>query len=147
MILTISVIKTFTYCLVLKIIFFKFFKFKTKNWPYITILTFFLFTIINYSKTLDIFDYFLLHCLFLISYILFLTIVFNESPSVFIFKNLKRKKLISSFKKKLFVKNRLELMKTKGLINNNVKPKLTAKGNFFYGIVIFLSNLFFNEHS
>ena len=146
MILIISLIKTFVFCAVLKIILFKFLKFKTKNWPYITILTFLLFTIINYSKTLNIFDYFLLHGLFLTCYILFLTIVFNESPSVYIFQNLKQKKLKSYFKKKLFVKKRLELMKIKGLIDYKGKPKLTAKGNFFYGIVIFLSNLFLNEH-
>ena len=147
MILIISLIKTFVFCAVLKIILFKFLKFKTKNWPHITILTFFLFTIINYTNTLNIFDYFLLHGLFLTCYILFLTIVFNESPSIYIFQNLKQKKLKSYFKKKLFVKKRLELMKIKGLINYKGKPKLTVKGNFFYGIVIFLSNLFLNEHN
>ena len=147
MILIISLIKTFVFCAVLKIILFKFLKFKTKNWPHITILTFFLFRIINYTNTLNIFDYFLLHGLFLTCYILFLTIVFNESPSIYIFQNLKQKKLKSYFKKKLFVKKRLELMKIKGLINYKGKPKLTVKGNFFYGIVIFLSNLFLNEHN
>ena len=146
MILIISLIKTFVFCAVLKIILFKFLKFKTKNWPYITILTFFLFTIINYSKTFNIFDYFLLHGLFLTCYILFLTIVFNGSPSIYIFQNIKQKKLKSYFKKKLFVKKRLELMKIKGLIDFKRKSKLTAKGNFFYSIVIFLSNLFLNEH-
>ena len=70
MTIVISVIKTFTYCIILKIIFFKFLKFKTINWPNITVITFFLLSIINYSKILDIFDYFLLHGLFLISYIL-----------------------------------------------------------------------------
>ena len=76
-------------------------------------------------------------------YILFLTIVFNDSPSVFIFQNLKKKNLKEIFKKKSFVKNRLNLLKSKKLITN--KNKLTTKGSFFYSAIIFLSNLLLNE--
>jgi|TARA_B110000881_G_C18245308_1_gene350611 hypothetical protein len=84
-----------------------------------------------------------LHSIFLTCYILFLTIIFNESPSIFFFQNIKNKDLKKIFQKKNFVKKRLNLLKTKKLITS--KNVLTKKGSFLYKNIIILSNLFLNE--
>ena len=143
MILILSVIKTFFFCIIFKTIAFKFLSFNTKTWPYITIISFLFFSYINFNELINYIDYLFFNSIFLTCYILFLTIVFNDSPSVFIFQNLKKKNLKEIFKKKSFVKNRLNLLKSKKLITN--KNKLTTKGSFFYSAIIFLSNLLLNE--
>ena len=88
-------------------------------------------------------EYFVLHLLLLTSYILFLTIVFNESPSVFFLQNIRKKELKKSFLEKKFVKHRFNLLKKKKLIINN--KKLSKKGTVLYRSIVFLSNTLLND--
>ena len=82
MILVLTVIKTLFFCIIFKTIFFKLLNFNTKYWPYITIISFSFFSYTNFYELINYIDYILLNSIFLICYILFLTIVFNDSPSV-----------------------------------------------------------------
>ena len=83
------------------------------------------------------FDYFLLNASFVVSYILFLTLVFNDSPSIIYLK--KNKKL---FLKKKFIKNRLILMRKDKLI---IKNRVTTKGMLAHKLVILLSTTLFKD--
>lgn len=74
---------------------------------------------------------------------LFLPIIFNESPSVYFLQNIKNKNLKKNFINKKFVSGRLKMMKKDKLINS--KYKLTKKGFLTYKTIIFLSNLFLND--
>ena len=88
-------------------------------------------------------EFFILNTLFLSSYMLFLPIIFNESPSVYFLQNIKNKNLKKNFINKKFVSGRLKMMKKDKLINS--KYKLTKKGFFTYKTIIFLSNVFLND--
>ena len=74
---------------------------------------------------------------------LFLPIIFNESPSVYFLQNIKNKSLKKNFINKKFVSGRLKLMKKDKLIDS--KYKLTKKGLITYKTIILLSNIFLND--
>jgi len=146
MILIISVITTLLFSIIFKSFLFKILKVKTVFWPHITAviyagISYFIYS--NYLTNVDLIEYLVLHLLLLTSYILFLTIVFNESPSVFFLQNIGRKELKRSFLEKKFVKHRFNLLKKKKLIINN--KKLSKKGTVLYRSIIFLSNTLLND--
>jgi len=143
MILVLTIIKTLLFCIIFQSLLLKLLKINKKFWPHITIFLYILFSYFNYHLEIDLIEYIVLHSIFLTCYILFLTIVFNESPSVFLLQNIKNKDLEKVFKKKNFVKKRLNLLKRKKLISS--KNVLTKKGSFLYKNIIILSNLFLNE--
>ena len=143
MILILSIIKTLLLCIIFQSFLFKLFKINKKLWPYITIALYIFFSYFNYHLEVNVTEYVVLHATFLTCYILFLTIIFNESPSIFLFQNIKDKDLRKVFIKKNFVRKRLNLLKKKKLITS--KNVLTKKGTFLYKNIIILSNLFLKE--
>ena len=146
MILIVSVITTLLLSIIFKSFLFKLLKVKIEYWPYIAIVTYVIiscFIYFNYLTHVNSIEYFVLHLLLLTSYILFLTIVFNESPSVFFLQNIRKKELKKSFLEKKFVKHRFNLLKKKKLIINN--KKLSKKGTVLYRSIIFLSNTLLND--
>ena len=136
------VIYNFLILFFLQIIFIKFFKMRN-NWHIITFILYCFITIVfkdeNYSFIQSI-KYFLLNLIILISYIVFLTAILNDSPSLFYLNNSNEKNFIN----KGFIRHRLKLMKKNGLINNY--EKITRKGKFILMLSIFLSNIFFKEN-
>jgi|TARA_B100000780_G_scaffold228434_1_gene167823 hypothetical protein len=84
-------------------------------------------------------DYLFFNFIILVNYLIFLTLVFNGSPSIFYLKN-KNKKL---FLKKEFVKNRINLMKSSKLILRN--NKITTKGYLVLRITNFFSALILRD--
>ena len=113
-----------------------------KNWH---ILTFFVYTFIciilkdtGYSFYQNI-EYFLFNFIILISYIIFLTLVFNDSPSLVYLQN----SIIKNFVKKRFVRHRLALMKNMKLIKNK---KITSRGNLTLILTNLFSDLFLKEN-
>ena len=126
----------------LQIIFIKFFKIKS-NWHITTFVFYFLIVLVfkneNYSFFQSI-EYFFLNLIILTSYIIFLALIFNESPSLFYLNDSN----LDRFIKKGFVKHRLELMEKSGLINK--KEEITNKGIFILKFSTFLSNIFFKEN-
>ena len=146
MMLIISIIITLLLSIIFKSLFFKLLKIKKKFWPYITITIYAAvsFSIyFSYLSYIGPIEYLVLHLLLLLSYILFLTLIFNESPSVFFFQNIKKKELKKVFLERKFVKSRFNLLKKKKLINS--KKQLTKKGTVLYKSIIFLSNTFLND--
>jgi hypothetical protein len=143
MMLILTIIKTLLFCIIFQSFLFKLLKINKKLWPHITIILYICLSYFNYHLEIDLIEYLVLHSIFLTCYILFLTIIFNESPSIFFFQNIKNKDLKKIFQKKNFVKKRLNLLKTKKLITS--KNVLTKKGSFLYKNIIILSNLFLNE--
>ena len=143
MILFLPIIKTLLFCIIFQSVFLKLLKISKKLWPHTTIVLYIFFSYFNYNLGIDITEYVALNLMVLISYILFLTIIFNESPSVFLFQNIKKKNLKKRFKKKNFIKHRHNLLKKKKLITS--KNVLTKKGTFLYKNIIILSNLFLKE--
>tara|TARA_A100000164_G_scaffold362996_1_gene379566 strand:- start:880 stop:1326 length:447 start_codon:yes stop_codon:yes gene_type:complete len=136
----------FILTIVLKIILYKILKLKNTSWPQVTILSYFTFSFLSYYCYFSsdyLIEFFILNTLFLISYMLFLPIIFNESPSVYFLQNIKNKNLKKNFINKKFVSGRLKMMKKDKLINS--KYKLTKKGFLTYKTIIFLSNLFLND--
>ena len=126
----------------LQIIFIKFFKIKN-NWHIITFIFYCLITLVfkdeNYSFFQSI-EYFIFNLAILMSYIIFLALVFNDSPSLFYLNDSNKDRFIN----KGFIKHRLKLMKKYGLINNN--EEITNKGIFILKFSIFLSNVFLKEN-
>ena len=127
-----------------QVIIFKFINYK-KNWHFVstiiftTILTVLYFSLnikLNYIQMLD---YLFFNFIILVNYLIFLTLVFNGSPSIFYLKN-KNKKL---FLKKEFVKNRINLMKSSKLILRN--NKITTKGYLVLRITNFFSALILRD--
>jgi len=127
-----------------QIIIFKFLKYK-KNWHYISLSIFIIILIVLYYclginfNSIEILDYIFFNLIILINYLVFLTLVFNGSPSIFYLKN-QNKKL---FLKKGFVKNRIKLMKTNKLISRN--NKITPIGYFMLKITNFFSVLILKD--
>ena len=126
----------------LQIVFIKVCKMRN-SWHIITFILYCFITIVfkdeNYSFIQSI-EYFFLNLIILISYIVFLTAIFNESPSLFYLNDSDENNFIN----KGFIKHRLKLMKKNGLINNY--EKITSKGKFVLMLSIFLSNIFFKEN-
>ena len=124
--------------LILQIIFFKFFKFY-KLWFKIT-LFFFSASFIAISIIYKIFNFnfLLFNFVIFLSYAIFLTAVFNDSPTVKVLEISKE-----DFLKKQFIENRLNFMKKDKLIDDNFK--ITKKGYFSYKLIKMLSLIFFKE--
>ena len=136
----------FILTIALKIILYKILKLKNTSWLQVTILSYFTFSFLSYYCYFSsdyLIEFFILNTLFLISYMLFLPIIFNESPSVYFLQNIKNKNLKKNFINKKFVSGRLKMMKKDKLINS--KYKLIKKGFLTYKTIIFLSNLFLND--
>ena len=111
-----------------------------KSWFLQTLIIYSLICVYNYNMSFNLensFDYFLLNASFVVSYILFLTLVFNDIPSIIYLK--KNKKL---FLKKKFIKNRLILMRKDKLI---IKNRVTTKGMLAHKLVILLSTTLFKD--
>jgi len=134
-----SVINNFIILILFQVIIFNFFNLK-KLWFIQTFLVYFLICIYNYDYIFNlkfVFNYFLINTFFITSYILFLTLVFNDSPSIVYIKKSKK-----FFMKKKFIKNRLILMKKDKLILNN---RVSIKGRLVHKLIIILSQILFKE--
>jgi hypothetical protein len=127
-----------------QIIIFKLLKYK-KNWHYTSLIILIIIIYVLYSfidikfNFTELLDYLFYNFIILINYLIFLTIVFNGSPSIFFLKN-QSKKL---FMKKGFVKNRIKLMKLNKLISKN--NKITPMGYFTLKITNFFSVLILKD--
>ena len=75
----------------------------------------------------------------MLSYIVFLTLIFNGSPSLSYLNNNNQNDFINIG----FIKNRIELMISDNLIDE--KNKITFKGQNLLKISKILSNIFFKE--
>ena len=132
----------FLYLIISQIIIFKVFKFK-KNWFLVT-LFFHLFISIyflpDYFNTFNILEYYFLNLLILTCYIIFLTLVFNGSPSIALLNNSSKKKFIAAG----FIKHRLKLMKKNKFLTK--ENKITQRGRFVLHITNILSNFIFKEN-
>ncbi len=148
MILIYSVFLSFLATIIGKCILFRLFKFDKKNWVYFTLFFFlFSFTLIFLQIEINhlVVEYILTHLLFLICLILFLTIVYNDSPSIYFLQNINSKNLKLKFLKKKFVSNRLKLLKEKKLISS--KKIFTKKGILLNAFVILLSEILINDNN
>jgi hypothetical protein len=124
--------------LIIQIIIFKFFHLY-KKWFFFTILSYiFCFTIIVVIYGVFSLNFFLFNFIVIISYVVFLTAVFNDSPTVKVIELSK-----NEFLKKRFIQNRLNLMLEDNLIDDNYKIK--KKGIIYYKFINILSNIFFRE--
>ena len=85
------------------------------------------------------FNFFLFNFIIIISYVVFLTAVFNDSPTVKVIELSK-----NEFLKKRFIQNRFNLMLEDNLVDNNYKIK--KKGIILYRFINSLSNIFFKEN-
>ena len=127
-----------------QILIFKFLNYK-KNWHYISLVILVIIVYVLYSyfdvkfNYIELLDYLFVNLIILINYLIFLTIVFNGSPSIFYLKNQSKKLFI----KKGFVKNRVKLMKSNKLISRN--NKITPIGYFALKITNFFSVLFLKD--
>lgn len=125
-----------------QILVFKILKYR-KNWHLLTIIFFFIiFFISNNNKivSLEFINYLIFNVIILISYLIFLTLIFNESPSLYYLE----KNDLNKFLIKGFVKHRIKLMQKDKLIDDN--KKITIKGQRLLILSNFLSNLFFREY-
>ena len=148
MILIYSVFLSFLATIIGKCILFRLFKFDKKNWAYFTLFFFLVSsTLIFLQIEINhlVVEYVLTHLLFLICLILFLTIVYNDSPSIYFLQNINSKNLKLKFLKKKFVSNRLKLLKEKKLISS--KKIFTKKGILLNAFVILLSEIFINDNN
>ena len=135
-----DVLSNFLILLFFQIILFNLFKIR-KSWFLVTILLYFVISFLNYNNQINlenILNYFLINFTFITSYILFLTLVFNDSPTLIYLKKSKK-----FFLNKKFVSNRLKLMKKDNLISN-IKS-VTFKGRLAYSIIIVMSKILFKE--
>ena len=73
-------------------------------------------------------------------YIIFLTGVFNGSPSITLLNNSNKKNFIKAG----FIKNRLKLMKKNKFLTN--KNKITTRGKLVLNITNLMSNIIFKEN-
>ena len=125
-----------------QIIVFKIFKFK-KKWHLVSTFIFIIiFFLLNNKdiKSIEFLNYLIFNSTILISYLIFLTLIFNESPTLFYLEN----NDLSKFKERGFVKDRLNLMLDNNLINKDMK--ITLKGINLLNISNLLSNIFFKEN-
>ena len=135
-----DVLSNFLILLFFQIILFNLFKIR-KSWFLVTILLYFVISFLNYNNQINlenILNYFLINSTFITSYILFLTLVFNDRPTLIYLKKSKK-----FFLNKKFVSNRLKLMKKDNLISN-IKS-VTFKGRLAYSIIIVMSKILFKE--
>ena len=124
--------------LIIQIIFFKCFHLY-KKWFLVTIFSYiFCFAIVIIIYEVLSFNFFLFNFIVILSYVVFLTAVFNESPTVKVIEISK-----NEFLKKRFTQNRLSLMLEDNLVDNNYKIK--NKGVILYKLINALSNIFFKE--
>ena len=137
-----------TVTILLKIFFLKIMKVNRNYWLYLTILLYllsffiiFYYTDLNYSLIIIA----ITNGIFLVSFLLFLTIIYNESPSVYFLQNINKKKLKSIFLKKKFVQKRMQLLARSKMINLK-KMKLTAKGKILKKSILILSNILIYDH-
>tara|TARA_B110000037_G_C16958497_1_gene439938 strand:+ start:230 stop:658 length:429 start_codon:yes stop_codon:yes gene_type:complete len=132
----------FVILILFQIIIFRLIKFK-KNWH---LTTFFIFIVILILRnkteflSVDFFNYIIFNSVILLSYIVFLTLIFNGSPSLFYLNNNDQIDFIN----RGFVKNRTELMIIDGLIDK--QNNITSKGRVLLIISKILSNIFFKEN-
>ena len=132
----------FVILILFQIIIFRLIKFK-KNWH---LTTFFIFIVILIFRnkteflSVDFFNYIIFNSVILLSYIVFLTLIFNGSPSLFYLNNNDQIDFIN----REFVKNRTELMIIDGLIDK--QNNITSKGRVLLIISKILSNIFFKEN-
>jgi|TARA_B100000787_G_scaffold169644_1_gene161491 hypothetical protein len=132
----------FVILILFQIIIFRLIKFK-KNWH---LTTFFIFIVILIFRnkteflSVDFFNYIIFNSVILLSYIVFLTLIFNGSPSLFYLNNNDQIDFIN----RGFVKNRTELMIIDGLIDK--QNNITSKGRVLLIISKILSNIFFKEN-
>ena len=132
----------FVILILFQIIIFRLIKFK-KNWH---LTTFFIFIVILIFRnkteflSVDFFNYIIFNSVILLSYIVFLTLIFNGSPSLFYLNNNDQIDFIN----RGFVKNRTELMIIDGLIDK--QNNITSKGRVLLITSKILSNIFFKEN-
>ena len=147
--LILNTLYIFTVTILLKIFFLKVMKVNRNYWLYLTILLYlfssfiiFYYKDLNYSLIIII----ITNGIFLVSFLLFLTIVYNESPSVYFLQNINKRKLKSIFLKKKFVQKRMQLLVRSKMINLK-KMKLTAKGKILKKSILILSNILIYDHT
>lgn len=147
--LILNTLYIFTVTILLKIFFLKVMKVNRNYWLYLTILLYlfssfiiFYYKDLNYSLIIII----ITNGIFLVSFLLFLTIVYNESPSVYFLQNINKKKLKSIFLKKKFVQKRMQLLVRSKMINLK-KMKLTAKGKILKKSILILSSILIYDHT
>ena len=132
----------FIILIVIQVIIFKLIKFKNK-WHISTFLIFLIIFIIRNETTylsLDFFNYLILNLVLLLSYLVFLTLIFNGSPSLFFLNNSNQ----NDFIKRGFIKERTKLMLNDNLINK--QNQITSKGQSLLRVSKILSNIFFKEN-
>ncbi len=137
-----STLTNFVFLIFSQIIIFKIFKFK-KKWHLISTFVFvIIFFLLNNKdiKSIEFLNYLIFNSTILICYIIFLTLIFNESPTLFYLESSD----LSKFKERGFVKDRLNLMISDNLINKDMK--ITPKGINLLKISNLLSNIFFKEN-
>ena len=128
--------------IVYKILIFKIFKFRNK-W-FIQLIFVYLLSLgflINkevFNDNIKIMEYVIFFSSFIISYLLFLTLVFNDSPTLFYLFGSKKE-----FLKKKFINDRKQKLISSGLISR--KNKITSQGLMFIMFFEKLSWLFFLE--
>jgi hypothetical protein len=132
----------FIILIVIQVIIFKLIKFKNK-WHISTFLIFLIIFIIRNETeylSLDFFNYLILNLVLLLSYLVFLTLIFNGSPSLFFLNNNDQNDFIN----RGFIKERKKLMLNDNLINE--QNQITPKGYILLRISKILSNIFFKEN-
>ena len=132
----------FLYLIIIQIIIFKFLNWK-KNWFAVTCFSYLCITIYflpNSFNSLNLLEYFFFNLLILSCYIIFLTGVFNGSPSITLLNNSNKKKFIKAG----FIKNRLKLMKKNKFLTS--KNKITTRGKLVLNITNLMSNIIFKEN-
>ena len=134
------------YCLII-VIFAKIFLsriFQIKQFWFILTISIYAFSFIClsyfFNKELDLIQNLLTATTIISSYILFLTLVFNDSPTLFLIYLRKKKKKKESFLKKKFVSDRISLLIKSNMIDHNFNLK--KKGRFILSLSKNLSDLF-----
>tara|TARA_Y100001958_G_C21219731_1_gene545134 strand:+ start:1132 stop:1563 length:432 start_codon:yes stop_codon:yes gene_type:complete len=129
--------------IIYQILFFKIFKCRNKwfiqlIFVYLLSLGFFVNKEVFNDDIKIIIEHIIFFSSFIISYLLFLTLVFNDSPTLFYLFGTKKE-----FLKKKFINDRKQKLVSSGLINR--KNKITSKGLMFIVLFEKLSWLFFLE--
>ena len=132
----------FIILILFQIIIFRLIKFK-KKW-HLTTFCVFLVIIIFRNKaeffSIDFLNYIIFNLVILLSYLVFLTLIFNGSPSLFFLNNNDQNDFIN----RGFIKERTKLMLNDRLINE--QNQITSKGQILLRISKILSNIFFKEN-
>lgn len=132
----------FIILILFQIIIFRLIKFK-KKW-HLTTFCVFLVIIIFRNKaeffSIDFLNYIIFNLVILLSYLFFLTLIFNGSPSLFFLNNNDQNDFIN----RGFIKERTKLMLNDNLINE--QNQITSKGQILLRISKILSNIFFKEN-